>query len=294
MYEHKLKVNDKIPFRSPRYSIPIAYREKGEQEITRMLEVGIIRQSSSAWVNPMVVTPKKDGSVRVFLDAGRLSQRMEEDRECPQNIEEIFQRCTGVKVMSSFDLTSSFWQIPLEESSKKFTAFLHQGKCYEYNVTPFGLKTSSAALIRGLDRVLDGEDDDVLNFVDDLLCVSKSSEEHLEKIEKMLKKLKDGAMTIGFKKSKMFRKEITFLGHVLNTEGIKPEPGKIEGIKQFPRPRRLRQLRGFLGLMDFYSKFARRYAHVTAPLMELLRKGAKWTWNHEKEAAFIKAKDLFC
>lgn len=120
-YAHRLNIKKKYPFRGHCYAVPIAHRERVEKEIKRMLALGIIRRSCSAWTNPMVVTCKKDGTVRLCLDARRLNQVMEEDRKCPQSMDEIFQRCTGVKVMTSFDLTSSFWQIPLEKNYNPWT-----------------------------------------------------------------------------------------------------------------------------------------------------------------------------
>ena len=94
------------------------YRDKVDQEIKRMLEKGIIQRSSSPYINPTVSVIKKDGIVRLCLDARRLNDILLEDWECPEPAEILFQKCKGIKVMSSLDMTSSFWQVPLEENSK--------------------------------------------------------------------------------------------------------------------------------------------------------------------------------
>lgn len=87
---------------------------------------------------------------------------------------------------------------------------------------------------------------------------------------------------------------MTFLGRILSTEALKPEKEKIEAIKAFPAPRKLKQLQGFLGLMNFNSKFGRRYGDVAAPLMRLPQKDVKWTWETDKQKAFREVKELFC
>lgn len=103
---------------------------------------------------------------------------------------EIYQDCRGVKIMSSFDLTNSFWQMPLSEESKKFTAFTFEGRTYEFNVTPFGLKTSGASLIRGLERVLHGMRD-TLTFIDDILCLAENTDQHIHQVDTFLSRLDD-------------------------------------------------------------------------------------------------------
>ena len=151
IYKHKLKIKDDHPFIIKTYPIPMRLRELVTAEINNLLQLGIIRRSNSPYVNPLVTSLKKDGSVRICLDARKLNEIMFNDYECAEPTEVLFQRCGGSKIMSTMDLTSSFWQIPLTEESKKYTSFLHEGKCHEICVTPFGLKTSTAALVRALD-----------------------------------------------------------------------------------------------------------------------------------------------
>ena len=157
--------------------------------------------------------------------------------------------------MSTMDMTSSFWQIPLAEESKKYTAFLHEGKCYEFCVTPFGLKTSTAALVRALDFVLNGLGNFYLTFIDDIFCASENVHQHLLHLELLFHRLMENNLKINLEKSHFFRSEVKFLGHVLTSTGIKPDPEKIETIQNFSRPRNLKELRGFLGLINFYTKF---------------------------------------
>ena len=272
------------------YPVPMAYRDKVDEEIKRMLDMGIIQRSNSSYINPIVPVIKKDGTIRLCLDARKLNEILIEDWECPEPAEILFQKCKGTKVMSSLDMTSSFWQVPLENNSKQYTAFQHRGKSYEFNVVPFGLKTSTAALVRGLDKALQGIGDHIISFVDDTLITSESTQQHLEHLEEILTRLERNNLTLNLNKSHFFKKETKFLGFILTTDGIKPDPDKIQGIADFPAPRNVKQLRGFLGLINFYSKFSSKHAEETVPLLHLIKKGVPWKWDENTQCYFDRVK----
>lgn len=271
-YEHELLLTDTRPFVSKTYPVPINYREKVNKEIEKMLKFGVIRRSSSPYLNSIVVVIKKDGSIRLCLDARKLNEKLYDDHEAPPGVEEIFQQCKNLKVMSSLDLTSSYWQIPLNEDSKKDTAFRIDGKVYEFNVVAFGIKTSGAALLRGLDIAIHDLDGFLKSFVDDLLCMSKDFDEHMIHLEKIFQRFLKHNLRINFQKSKFFQLEVKFLGHVISPDGIKPDPEKIKSIKNFSCPRNVKELQSFLGFVNFYTKFVRKYSDLLVPLLNLLKK----------------------
>ena len=175
------------------------------------------------YINPLVTSLKKDRRVRICLDARKLNDIIINDYECAEPPEVLFQRCGGSKIMSTMDLTSNFWQIPLAEESKKYTAFLHEGKCYEFYVTPFGLKTSTAALVRTLEFVLNGLGNFCVTFIDDIFCASENVHQHLLHLELLFHRLMENNLTINLEKSHFFRSEVKFLGHILTSTGIKPD-----------------------------------------------------------------------
>ena len=134
----------------------------------------------------------------------------------------------------------------------------------------------------------------MISFVDDTLITSESTEQHLEHLEELLTRLEKSHLTLNLSKSSFFRKETKFLGFILTTEGIKPDPKKIKGIMEFPTPKNEKQLRGFLGLVNFYSKFSSRHAAETVPLLHLIKKGTTWKWDEEMQNSFDRVKRLFC
>ena len=94
------------------------------------MEGDIIERSISPYSNPLVVVIKKDGTVRLCLDARKINQIIIPDRESPEAMNEIFQKFSGVRYTTSLDLTAGYWQVPLAPESRKFTAFLFNGKNY--------------------------------------------------------------------------------------------------------------------------------------------------------------------
>lgn len=135
-----------------------------------------------------------------------------------------------MNVMSNLDMTSSFWH----PDSRKYTAFQYRDRSYEFKVVPFGLKTSTIALVRGLDHVILGMGENIITFVDDTLITSENCRQHFEHLNETLTRLEDNNLTSNLTKSHFFREETKFLGFILTTEGIKPDQEKISRLHEFP------------------------------------------------------------
>lgn len=293
-YEHEIRVTDPTPFYQKGWPVPIAYQKMVEEEINKMLEYGVIERANSQYVNPLVTVIKKDKSVRLCLDARKINSVMIPDYEGAIPVNELLANCGGMKIMSTIDLRHSFWQVPLKKECRDFTGFQYKGKTYRFMVTPFGLKTSLASLTRGLDNVLSDEVKKfTLIYVDDCLCLSSSIEEHIHHLSLLFHNLLEANITVNFDKSQLFRKEISYLGYRLSTEGISTDPEKSTAIINFPTPKNQKQLKGFLGLTNFYNRFTSKYAATTQPLLDLLKKDRKFKWTAEHEKHFNTVKQLF-
>ena len=241
------------------------YREKVDLEIERMLAYGTIERSTTPFINPMLPVNKSNGSVRLCMDARELNKRLQPDRDGPEEMEEVLRKCIGSKVMSNIGLTASFWQVPLNENSKKYCGFKHGGKTYHHDVLPFGTCVSSAGLTRAAEKPLKGLDF-VIDFVDDWLIISSNMSQHLENLENLSTRILLEGITVNFKKLKLRRSEMKFLGHIITTKGIKIDSEKVEIIEQFERPSTPKEVRSFLGLINFSLKFTNRIAFLTGPL----------------------------
>lgn len=293
-YVCELRVREHAPFVQRSYPVPYSKRVAVQEELDRMLEGGIIEKSVSPYSNPLVVVIKKDGRVRLCLDARKINQIIIPDRESPEPIDEIFQKFSGVKYLTSFDLTAGYWQIPLAPESRKYTAFLFNGRNYQFKRLPFGLNTSVASFIKCLDAIVQPSSVDFVTlYVDDILIASRSFEEHKEHLQYVLNKLKRGGLTVNWEKSKLLQHEINFLGYIISPEGIRANPDKVESIVSFPEPKNIKQLQSFLGVCNFYRKFQHQYADLTTRLSTVLQKSKSWRWGEGERAAFQEIKTRF-
>lgn len=293
-YEHKILLHDKIPFIKRPYPIPLALREPLREHLEEMLDMGVISQEPSNYSSPFTVARKKDGSIRFCVDARTLNDKMVADTEGPPPVDELIQKFDSVKFITSLDLKSGYWQVPLENSSRKCTAFLFDGKSYVYNVLPFGLKTAVASFSRCLDIVLGPEIcSKITKYIDDILLTDTTFEKHIENLREIFLKFRQAKMTLNLKKSTFIKQEVKFLGHILTTEGIYPDPDKVAAIKDFPVPKRAKDIKAFLGLCNFYRKFYKEFSNKSYLLNALLRKGVRWKWGKEESRAFEGLKSLF-
>ena len=137
-YVAHLRLKDSAPFIKRSYPIPLSKLTAVRKEIQRMVDLGIIERSSSPYSNPIVPVGKKDGDVRVCLDARMLNTKLISDAECPESIEVILSRFSNPKCISTLDCTASFWQIALDEESRDPTSFNFEGKNYRFCVFHLG------------------------------------------------------------------------------------------------------------------------------------------------------------
>lgn len=183
-YVHKIKINKNIEnFKSKTYPIPYKLRPQVNKAIEKLLFDNIIEYSNTSFINPIVIVQKKNpkDNIRICLDARNLNQCTTPEYESPQTIETILGRITNAKVYSQLDLLHSFWLIPLHPDSRKYTGFIINGVVYQFKVTPFGLNSSTSALLKALNKILHPYEDFTLHYVDDIVIFSNSYEQHLSK-----------------------------------------------------------------------------------------------------------------
>ncbi|KAF2902669.1 hypothetical protein ILUMI_03515 [Ignelater luminosus] len=293
-YEHEIKLRDYSPFYLKSYPIPNAYKAEVEKQLQEMVDWRVLSPGTTEFVSPLVMVKKKDNSVKVCLDARFLNSRMVQEHITPPNPEQILMNFSDHKCMSLIDLTSSYWQIQIKESDRKHTGFSYNNQTYVFNRLPFGLSTSVASFIRGLNQVLGS---DILQFVtayvDDMLIISEDSDMHLIHLERLFCRLQEAGITVKLKKSKFACSEIEFLGHIIKPNGVSMNPKRIEAIKDFSTPRNPRHLEAFLGLCGYGRRFCANLGNLTEPLVPLLRKGHSWSWGPQQLKAFEDVKEAF-
>lgn len=293
-YEHSIDMIDEKPFHCSNYPIPFAYRDEVRSQVEEMLVWGVIERSKSEHISPLVTVKKKDGSVRICLDARTLNKKMRKDFVNPPNVNELLMSFKQDIVISSVDLTASYWQIPIGEKDRKFIGFIYEGDSYVFRRLPFGLSTSMASLIRCLNQVLGPEAREfTIAYVDDLLVFSDTVTEHFKHLRLIFEKFRLEGITVKLRKCQFIREKVMFLGHEISSKGISMDPKRVEAILEFPTPRNVRELRGFLGLVNYEKRFCDRYSELTVPLLRLLKKEERWSWGSIEKEAFNAVKRGF-
>ena len=273
----------------PYRSNPLTRREVKKQ-IEQMLNDGIIRPSTSNYVSPVLLVKKADGSLRFVTDFRKNNTQNIEPQTAPlPRIDDSLESLgsSNAKLFSTLDMLKGYWQIPVAESSKQYTAFVTHDGVFEYNRMPFGLANSPACFMRLMTRVLQGLMwETCLVYIDDIIVFSANFEQHLERLQQIFDRIRKANLSLKPRKCSFLRTETKFLGHIISSDGIKPLPEKISTIKNYPRPQDKKEILSFLGLVGYYRKFIKDFSKIAGPLHDLARRNATFIWTTSHETAF--------
>ena len=289
--QHKINTGNARPIRMAPRRLPLGRRTEAQQEIQHMLDTGVISPSKSPWCFPAVLIKKKDGAMRFCVDFRRLNEVTVKDSYPLPRVDTVLESLAGATLFSALDLQSGYWQCEVDPEDRPKTAFSIGSGLYEFNVLPFGVCNGPATFQRLMDLVLDGMHwESALVYLDDVIVFGRTFEEHLERLSAVLKRLKDAGLKLNPKKCRLFHREVEFLGHIVNREGVAADPKKVQVVREWPTPTNLTELRSFLGLASYYRRFVPSFAELAAPLHRLLNKGERYLWNEECEVAFRQLK----
>ena len=235
LIQHHVDTGEARPIRQQPYRLPHARRALVNQEVEKMLKMGVIQPSSSEWCSPVLLVPKKDGSTRFCIDFRRLNSVAKFDAYPMPSIDDLLDSLGGAKFISSLDLTRGYWQIPLSEESQQKPAFSTPQGLFEFVTMPFGLSGAPATFQRMMNQLLAGKGDFAKAYLDDLVIFSKTWEDHLQHIKLVLQKLKEEHLTAKPSKCKLGMRETPYLGYVVGNDTVQPSEGKVRS-KVFPGP----------------------------------------------------------
>lgn len=290
---HKIVMKDDHP-------VKIRYAQRNpamqaiiDAEINRLIARGFIEPSKSPYSFPITLAKKKNGSWRVCMDFRQLNARSVPDAYPLPRIDTILNRLRNANYVSSLDLKDGYWQIPMDENSKKYTAFAVTGRgLYQWRVMPFGLHSAPATFQRALDSVI-GPDMEPYAFayLDDIIVIGKTLEEHLTNLKEVFRRLIKANLRINPEKCEFFKRETKYLGHVVSGDGIQTDPEKVAAISEMKAPQNIKEVRRFLGVASWYRRFVENFAEISNPLTQLLKKGKHWKWGEAQQKAFELLKE---
>ena len=249
-----IDTGDSDPVSQKPYPVAMKHYQWVKEEIDKLLEAGVIRNSHSSWSAPIIVVPKGDGGKHLVIDYRALNKVTRKFVWLMPKVEDIFSQLNGAKYFSTLDLRAGYHHIGLTMDSIPKTAFTSPFGKYEYIKVPFGLAQAPAyfqELMTGVLKDLPF----ATAYLDDIIIYSSTPEEHLEHIRTVFEKLCDAKLSMKLNKCHFFAKEIQYLRHILGKEGIKPVPAKTEAIKAMHPPVNPKQVHALLGLVGYYRKF---------------------------------------
>ncbi|GJT40492.1 putative reverse transcriptase domain-containing protein [Tanacetum coccineum] len=290
---------DLIPDASPVVKSPYRLAPSEMLELSNQLkelqEKGFIRPSHSPWGAPVLFVKKKDGAMRMCIDYRELNKLTIKNRYPLPRIDDLFDQLQGACCFSKIDLRSGYHQLRVREEDIPKTAFRTRYGHFEFTVMPFGLTNAPAIFMDLMNRVCKPYlDKFVIVFIDDILIYSKSEEEHEVHLKTILDLLKKEKLYAKFSKCEFWLKEVQFLGHVVNRDGIHVDPSKVESVKNWKTPESSTEIRSFLGLAGYYRRFIENFSKIAKPLTLLTQKNKTYVWGDEQEEAFRILKEKLC
>ncbi|GKA88380.1 putative reverse transcriptase domain-containing protein [Tanacetum coccineum] len=234
-----------IPVVKSPYRLAHSEMEELSGQLKELQDKDFIRPSSSPWGAPVLFVKKKEGSCRMWIDYRELNKLTIKNLYPLSRIDGLFDQLQGSQYFSKIDLRSGYHQLRVHEDDIPKTAFRSRYGHFEFTVMPFGLTNAPTI------------------FMDMMNRVAPRVSLRIDKEEKLYSK---------FSKCEFWLREVQFLGHVINGDGIHVDPSKIEAVKSWEAPRTLSEVRSFLGLGGYYRPFIENFSKIAKSLAILTQK----------------------
>ena len=288
------------PFHARAFPIPHIHEATVRKEVERLCKEGVLeKDSDTEWAAPTFIIPKKEGTVRLVTDFRQLNKALKRKPFPIPNIQDILQKIGGFTYATALDLNMGYYNIRLDPYSASLcTLILPWGK-YKYNRLPMGIKNSPDIFQQKISDLMEGLEDFIRAYLDDILIITKGTfSDHLEKVAEVLKRLQAAGLQVNLPKSKIAVQELEYLGYWLTPKGIRPMAKKVEAIKNLQAPKTVKQVRSFLGMVNYYKDMWRHRSHLLAPLTDLTankdgtigKKKGPIKWEKVHQDAFDKIK----
>ncbi|KAL9987206.1 hypothetical protein ACROYT_G001477 [Oculina patagonica] len=290
---YQIKIDPNVsPVVHPPHKIPFTQREKVKEELDRMEKLSVIRKAEepTEWVSSLVVMEKPNGKVRLCLDPRDLNKAIQREHYPMKTVEEVAAELSDAKVFSVLDATSGFWHIKLDEKSSELLTFNTPFGRYRYFRMPFGINSAPVIFQKRMTQAFE-DLSGVKTIADDILIWGRNEGEHNHRLEQVLERSRKVGLKLNRSKKNILTAEVPYIGHVLTSNGLKPDPSKVRAVEEMPSPADKPALLRFLGMVNYIGKFIPNLADLTQPLRELLHKEVEWHWSERQEKAFRAIKE---
>ena len=294
VHVHQKPVTEVKPVACHRSPTPFHLREKVERKTDELMKLDIIERADdypTPWVNRTVVVPKPGtDDVRLCLDMREANKAVERTRYPIKTVDEILQNLNGSKVFSKIDLKWGYHQLELDPESRGITTFATHNGLFRYKRLIFGITSASEIYQCEIERVLAGIKG-ADNISDDIIVHGEDQASHDKALHAVMRRISDNGLTVNLEKCKFHMKELEFFGMLLSEKGIGPTESRVEDILNARGPENISEVRSFLGLATYASRFIPGFATITDPLRKLLLQDAKFQFGKEQKNAFTTIKN---
>ena len=259
-----------------------------------MLKEGIIEPRNGAWSSAPVIVRKKDGKYRFCVDFRDVNARIVKDRYQIPSIDDVLDDLRNAMYISKIDLTWSFHQIEIDEECRDVFGFFVEGMgFFRFKRMAFG-GTNSPATLQRLVELLFPRWWPVRAYLDDIIVFTATFKDHVYWLLQVLRTLVKANIHVNLEKSEFCVQEVTYLGYLLDKDGLRPDLEKVKPVLLYPKPTNLKELRSFLGMVGWYARFIQNAAELKIPLCRLLRKNEPFVWSEEQEKSMTAVKKPLC
>lgn len=292
-YEHSIKLKpevDNIFIRQ--YRLPETQKTEIKKQVQQLLSKNIIEKSTSKFNSPMLLVKKKSDNPKKFefrlvIDYRKLNKGTIAQAYPMPLIDEISDKLYNSKSFTVLDVFSAFHQIELTKECRHLTAFSTDTEHYQFKRVPFGLQSSPIAWLYTINRVLrDFSHKKIFCYMDDIIIHENNDNQNLILIKTILKQLIKFNIKLKPEKCNFLQKSVTYLGYKISDKGLEIDESKMRCIKEYPKPKNIKEVMRFCGFTSYYRKWIFNFAKIAKPLYNLLKKEVNFEWNSNCENAF--------
>ena len=298
--EAHLEVDESIkPTIAPSCRVPLALKSKVKEELNRLTDAGVITpvEEPTSWCSRLLVATKKSGALRICIDPRPLNRALKREHHTLPTLEDVLPLLSKGRIFSKLDLRNAFWHVCLDEESSKLTTFQTPSGRYRWLRLPFGTSVSSELFQKRLEQTLE-DLVGVIGVTDDIIVYGEgdndeeAQHDHDANLIKLLERCRQAGLALNKEKAELNKTEISFLGHIISSEGLKIDPTKVEAVLQMPKPTDVEGVRRLCGFVNYLAKFLPRLADVLLPIRQLTQNNVPWTWTQTHDEAFETVKRL--
>ena len=287
------------PVQLPPRRVPLAVKDKLKAELERLAKLEILTkvEEPTDWISSLVVTTKRNGKVRLCIDPKPLNEALKRNHYPLPTIEDVLPMLAEARVFTVLDAKNGFWHVQLDEPSSYLTTFSTPWGRYRWLRMPFGITSAPEEFQRRMDIALEGLDG-AKAIADDILVFGTGTNDeiadksHDERLKAVLERCRQKGVKLNKEKMQFKQRQVSYMGHMITSEGLQADPNKIEAIVKMPTPTDREGVQRLLGMTNYVQRFAPRLADATKPLRDLLKEENAFVWDQTHDKALDEVKSI--